>query len=304
MRGKSKRFEIFMFLLPALLVYTIFMFVPLIASLPISLFEWSGLGGKTFAGLANYQKLFSVQPFNDRLWNALSNNVIWFLATMVFQNVIGLTLALIVSKNIYFKRFFRTIFFMPTTLSVILVGFIFTLLLNPQFGIINKIFNSINLSDIAFFPWLGNQKTALLCIAIVNSWQYIGIPIVIFLAAIEGISNDIMEAARIDGCDDRKTFRHITFPLMLPTIGMVTILTFVGDFSGFELVYGMEGTQAGPNYATDILGTFFYRTAFGSYGGSAQDMGLGAAIAAFMFVVISVGVIGWIIYDRKVDNYL
>lgn len=304
MLSKSNKFEITLFLLPALLIYTVFMFVPLIASLPISFFEWTGIGGKTFVGLANYQKLFCAQPFNDRLWNALSNNVIWFFISMVFQNGIGLILAILLSKNIYFKRFFRTIFFMPTTLSIIIVGFIFTLLLNPQFGIINKIFNAMNLSDIAFFPWLGNGKTALLCIALVNCWQYIGIPIVIFLAAIEGISNDVIEASRIDGCDDRKTFRHITLPMILPTIGMVTILTFVGDFSTFELVYGMEGTQAGPNYATDILGTFFYRTSFGSYGGSAQDMGLGAAIAAFMFVVISAGVIGWIIYDRKVENYL
>ena len=292
---RRKWLKILTFLAPALIIYSLFMAVPLILSLKVSLYHTSGAGQGTYVGLDNFRKLFTNPIYSVKFFNALLNNFKLFFYTMLFQNVLALGIALILNKELRYFNVIRTILFMPVTMSVLLIGFVWTLILNPNWGSLNHILSAIGLKAWAF-PWLGDPRFALIAVAMVNAWQYIGLPMIMLLAGLQGISKEYYEAAQIDGAGAFKQFIHITVPNLLPVMGMVTILTLVGDFSSFELIYALEGTLAGPNYATDVLGTLFYRSAFSSYGGSVPDLGLGAAIATFTFFVVLVIVLIWLYF--------
>lgn len=287
---KRARYYIFFFLLPALLVYTVFMIMPLFNSMRMSFYTGQGIVPDQFCGFQNYIRLFTQFPFQDRIFNAFSNNVKFFLMVSIFQNVTGFFLAVLVTRKIRGTRFFRTFYFLPTALSVIVVGFLFKLMLNPVWGIFDKMLRGVGL-DFIIRPWLGGSATALPVLAAVTAWHMIGIPLVFFTAGIDGIPEDIIEASRIDGINIWGEIRHIIFPLLKPIIGIVVILTFVGNFSEFEIVYAMESVQGDPAFATDIFGSFFYRTTFGTMMNVVSDVGLGAAIATIMFILILTGVI-------------
>lgn len=298
-KHKKRKMFLLAYLLPALLIYTIFMAAPILMSLKTSLYEWSGVGEMTFVGIENYVKLFTEETYSQRFFNALGNNIVMFIFMMLLQNIYGLVLAVLLTRELKGSRFFRTIFFAPVTISVVIVGFIWSLIYNPTWGIINAALKAIGLDKFAI-PWLGNESTALICVSIAGAWQSIGLTIMMFVAAIQGISDDIYESARLDGCGEWKLFTKITLPLIMPSIGMVTVLTFIGNFANsFDLIYAMQGAIAGPNYATDVLSTFFYRTAFGAYGSFTPDMGMGATIATVMFAIVSVCVGIWLYMDGR-----
>jgi raffinose/stachyose/melibiose transport system permease protein len=137
-------------------------------------------------------------------------------------------------------------------------------------------------------PWLGSETLALPTITVIASWASVGFAMLIFLAAMVGLPIDILEAARIDGANPFQLFTRIVFPLIRPTFITLMTLTFIGSFGTFDLIYVLEGTQAGPNYATDVSGTLFYRTAFGGFGATAQNMGLATALAVLAFIIVMV----------------
>lgn len=288
-------------ILPALVVYLVFMLIPLAASLGLSFFEWTGYGEKAFVGLANFKKLFTQQPYPERLLNALGNNLYFFAVTMLIQNVTALFLAVLLQRGVRGSSVFRTVFYAPSTVSVVIVGFLWTLIFNPSWGPLNVTLRSLGLGRFAI-AWTGNENTALLAVAMANAWQYIGIPMMLFIAALNNIPDTQYEAVAIDGGGSWHKFWYITVPNVKPIIFIVSTMTFVGNLSAFEVVYAMEGTLAGPNYATDILGTFFYRTCFGARTGSPPDMGLGAAIAAVMTLIIGIGVVFWLRMYMKQDE--
>lgn len=296
---RSKTWHAWLYLLPALVIYTAFMAVPVMLSLRTSLFAWNGLGKMEFVGFKNYVTLFTDPVYSVRLFNALKNNGIMFITIMILQNGLGLLFAVILTKKLKGTGFFRTIYFAPVTVSVVVVGFVWTLIYNPTWGVLNNILKNAGLGKFAI-AWLGNEKTALICVTIAGAWQSMGLSIMMFVAAINAISEEIYETAQLDGCGDFKLFTKITLPLILPTVGMVTVLTFIGNFANsFDLIYAMQGAIAGPNFATDVMSTFFYRTAFGAYGSFSSDMGMGSAIAVIMFGVILCGVLIWFVLDAK-----
>lgn len=296
---KKIRWYLLAYLLPALFIYTVFMVMPVLTSLKNSLYEWNGLGEMKFVGFDNFVKLFTQTPYAERFWNALKNNCLMFLMIMLFQNVYGLLLAVLLTRGLKGSTFFRTIFFSPVTISVVIVGFLWTLIYNPTWGVLNAILKALHLNQYAI-AWLGNEKTALLCVTIAGAWQSTGLSTMMFVAAIQGIDDDIFDSARLDGCNENHLFWKITLPLILPTVGMVSVLTLIGNFANsFDLIYAMQGAIAGPNYSTDVLSTFFYRTAFGAYGSFMPDMGMGSAIAALMFAIVAVCVGIWFILDAK-----
>ncbi|MEL7434473.1 MAG: sugar ABC transporter permease, partial [Chloroflexota bacterium] len=180
--------------------------------------------------------------------------------------------------------------FTPTTLSIVIIGWIWTLMLNPIWGIVNDFFIAVGLeSVIPSAGWLGDPAVALNTVGLVGVWQWVGMPMILFLASLVGINPDLIEAARVDGATGWDIFWKIKFPLVLPTAGIVAILTFTANFVAFDNVFVMQGTQAGPDFATDILGTFFYRVTFG---GTSQlpNPSMGAAIATMIFFIILAGV--------------
>ncbi|MGI5977479.1 MAG: carbohydrate ABC transporter permease [Candidatus Limivicinus sp.] len=256
-----------------------------------------------FIGLKNFTTLFTVSPYRERFFGALKNNVMMFLMIMVLQNGLGLLLAVLLTRGLKGSVFFRTVFFSPVTISVVIVGFIWTLIYNPTWGVINAVLKALGLGEHAM-AWLGDESTALLCVTIAGAWQSIGLSTMMFVAAIQGIPDDIVEAGRIDGCGEWQLFRHITFPMILPTIGMVSVLTLIGNFANsFDIIYAMQGALAGPNFSTDVLSTFFYRTAFGAYGSFVPDQGMGSAIAVMMFIIVLICVCIWFVLDAKNRRY-
>lgn len=298
-RRKPFPFHILVFLAPAFIIYTLFMIYPLIDSLRLSLYAPTEEVKEAFVGLQNYQRLFNEPLWSERFWGALKNNFIFFAIHMLVQNPIGLFLAsLLSSQAIKGRSIYRTLIFTPTVLSVVLVGFIWArLILNPQFGTIGDFLAIFGIQN---QPWLGQESTALPVLSLVSVWQYVGIPMMLFLAALIGIPDELIEAARVDGATAWNVFWKIKFPLILPTVGIVTILTFVGNFNAFDLIYTTQKAAAGPNYSTDILGTFFFRTFFGIQL-QLPNQTMGATIAGMMLLIILTGVVLYLIgFQRRI----
>ena len=295
--------HLIVFLAPALLIYTVFMIWPLIDSLRLSMFAASGPRTGQFIGLDNYRLLLGDPQWAPRFWGALRNNLVFFAIHMLVQNPIGLLLAVLLNARVLRGRtIYRTLLFAPTMLSVVIVGFVWQLILSPLWGIAGGLLGAVGLAKL-YQPWLGLPGTALPTLSLISVWQFIGIPMMLFLTALLAIPEEMEEAARVDGAGPWSTFWRIKFPLILPTVGIVTILTFVGNFNAFDLVYAVKGGLAGPNFATDLLGTLFYRTFFGFQLLPANPP-MGAAVAMLIFAIILAGVLLYLVtWQRRVVTY-
>ncbi len=300
-RRRSFPVHLLVFLLPAVLIYTVFMIYPIFDSLWLSLNNQNAQSAQVFVGLQNYRILFSHEEWLKPLWNALRNNALFFLIHMLVQNPVGLLLAALLATRIRGTWIYRTIIFTPTILSVVIIGFIWKLILNPAWGISRTVLGLVGLTSLDR-PWLGLESTALPTLSLISVWQNVGIPMILFLAALIRIPEELVEAAKVDGAGAWKIFWSVQFPLILPTVGLVAVLTFVGNFNAFELIYATQGAIAGPNFASDILGTFFFRTFFG-YQLQPADPFMGSAVAGVMLLIILAGVLiyflGW---QRRVQQ--
>jgi len=280
-----KKHLVHLFLLPALLFYVWFQVYPIFSAFLNSFFEWKGLRRGEFIGLGNFVRLFTERPFDEMFYRALGHNVTFFIGTVVAKLIVAFLLALIINSKIRGKEFFKTVIFLPKLLSVIVVGFLFSLILNPTYGALNTFLRFIGLEQLAR-PWLGDPDTALYTIIFVNSWFGLGFAVLIFLAGLQAIPSEIYDAAKMDGASGLTMLLKMTIPLAMPSIMVMTILTFIGAFETFELIFAMQGSQAGPYFSTDVLATFFYRLAFGSVDGG-ESIGLGSALAVVLFLMIS-----------------
>ena len=283
-----KRWHIAVFLAPAVFVYTAVMIIPLFNTLRLALYSKVDQS-RVFVGLDNFQRLFGETVWSEQFWNALTNNLWFFLIHMLVQNPIGILLAAILSHpRLRFAAFYRSAIFIPTILSFVIVGFTWKLILSPIWGIAPSMLDAVGLKSL-FSPWLGKEEYALTALSLISVWQFIGIPMMLIYAALITIPDEILEAGEVDGITGMSAFWKIKLPLILPSIGIISILTFVGNFNAFDLIYAAQGALAGPDYSTDILGTFLYRTFFG-FQLQLGDPHMGAAIASAMFATILIGV--------------
>ena len=288
-----------LFIAPALIIYVVFMAFPLINSMRLSFYTGSGLTPEKFVGLDNYVELLTNPLWRRPFLNAFDNNVIFFLITMLVQNTLALLFAVLLSQPFRGRDIYRTIIFAPVTLSILVSGFLWRLILNPQWGAFNQMLEAVGLGMLAR-PWLGDQTLALPVITLVSTWQWIGLPTMMFLAGLLTIPDEIIEAARVDGATSWLIFWKIKLPLLAPIVGIVSIITYVNNFNAFDIVYTMTGAQGSPNYTTDLLATFFYRTGIaGEQPCACPDMGLGAAVATLTFVFLLAGVSLWLVLSRK-----
>jgi len=288
-----------LFLLPALLIYLTFMAVPLFDSLRLSLYTGQGYTPTKFVGFQNYIDLFTNPLWREKFFGAVQHTFIFFAIHMLVQNSLGLLFANLLSSDFKGRNFFRTLIFTPATLSVLVVGFLWTLILNPHWGAINKTLIAMGLREWAL-PWLGRENLALPIISLTSVWQWVGMPTVMFLAGLMGISDELLEAARIDGASEWDIFWKIKFPLLKPIIGIVAILTFVDNFNAFDVIYAMAGAKGEPSYSTDLLATLFYRTGIaGEHPVGIPNMGMGAAIATVTFFILMAGVLLWLYLSRR-----
>lgn len=291
-RTATKYRYLALFVLPALAVYVLFSVYPLISSVVLSFFDSDGPDGSVFAGFENYVTLFTNPAVSERFWNALGNTVQFFLIHLIVELPVGLLMAALLTSGVLKRAtgVYRTLLFIPATLSVVIVGFIWRLIISPLWGIVP-------------FPLLGNELTALPTISLMSVWQYVGIPMIFLYTALLAIPPELLEASKIDGANGWTQFWRIKFPLIAPQFGLITILTYIWTFNGFDIVYALNGSAPGPNYSTDILGTLFYRTFFGS-SGQVANLDLGATVASVMFLIILlVTAVYFVVLQRRLKSY-
>ena len=276
----SRRSHLVM-VVPALALYVTFVLYPIAQGVVYSLYESSGFGLTKFVGLYNYRRILTVPPLSTAFFNALGNNVVLFLVNTGTKLLLATCLAVLIYRCQRGGGFYKAVYFIPVTLSTVVVGYLWGLLLNPAWGPINQALRQLGLGTLAR-PWLGDMDIALYVVAMVGVWKNLGFFTLIVLAGLLAIPEDSYEAARIDGASGLRLHRHITIPLLYPTFLVLIVLNFIGSFEAFDLVYALTGPEGGPYYSTDVLGAFFYRTAFQSFGG----FGLGAAIATLTFLIV------------------
>ena len=238
------------------------------------------------------------EPFASWTRNAFVHNVVVFLALMVVQNGLGFLLAYALWRELPGAAFHRVAVFLPVVLSTVIVGFLWKLFFHPLFGVVNKSLDAVGL-DWLSQPWLGQSSTALGALIFVNAWHWVGFPTLIFLAGMQRIPPEVLDAARMETESEWVRISKIVWPLVAPSATVVFILLFIGSFNWFELPYIMAGLDGSPFGSTDVLGLYFYRTAFGNQSAGVQDFGRGSALAVLTFLFIAVVAAFWTIRLRK-----
>jgi len=263
-----------LFALPALAVYAIFLVYPAFTSLWFSFTDWDGLSPTyNVVGLDNYTQM----PKDPVVIQAVINNIIWTVVTIVFPVVIGLTLAMVLNGKVRGKPVLRLIFYTPAVLPLIAIASIWGWLYNPQYGAINAFLRLIGLDSLAQ-PWLGQDSTALAAVMVPAIWLRVGFPMLLYLAALQGINADMYEAATVDGATRWQQFWYITMPSLRPAHYIVIALSLIDSFKVFDLIYAM--TYGGPGTATQVMGTWMYFNVFQYY-----QAGYGTAIAVVITIV-------------------
>ena len=278
MRILNNKKALAVFIVPALLLYTLILFVPMAQSLYYSLLDWNGIGKPTFIGFQNFIKLF-----HDRVFLiAARNNLLYILQVVSMQLICGFFVAVLL---LYLKRgrgFIQTVYYIPSVITVIAIAQLFRSFYSIEpVGLFNKIRMLFGAEPIAF---LSNFDSVLPAVAAVEGWQYIGIYMLIFYAALSSIPRDIEEAARIDGATELQLLLRIRIPQIKNVIGLSFILSFVGALRGFAAP--MSLTRGGPNNQSEILATYMFKKAFTS-----QMLGYGSAIALIIAALSCVCVI-------------
>ena len=263
-----------LFAVPALAVYVAFLVYPALSSLFFSLTNWDGLSATyKFVGLSNYFKL----PHDPVVVTAVRNNLIWTVVTIAVPTIIGLLLAIALNGKVHGKPILRLIFYTPAVLPLVSIASIWGWLYNPQYGAINEFLRLIGLGSLAQ-PWLGQDSTALAAVMVPAIWLRVGFPMLLYLAALQGINTDMYEAATVDGATKSQQFWHITMPSLRPAHYIVLALSLIDSFKVFDLIYAM--TYGGPGTATQVMGTWMYFNVFQYY-----QAGYGTAIAVVITIV-------------------
>ncbi len=267
----------FLFLLPAAAFLIVFMAVPVVDAILLSFQRWDGLTPATWVGLRNYRLLLEDRVFVQ----ALRNTVYFTLATVILQTTIPLLVANLINTGIKGGALFRLIFFLPVIISLTITGMLWRMILEPNFGMLNEMLRNIGLKDWTQL-WLADRDLVIPCIIFVSVWQSLGFYLVIFFAALQNIPEDLYEAASIDGANAWHRFRHITVPMLRGTLIVVVVLNTINGIKVFDQVWVM--TAGGPNHASETLGTYLYRTAFGAQGSSNPQLGYATAIAMLILL--------------------
>jgi raffinose/stachyose/melibiose transport system permease protein len=284
--ANARRLWIATLVAPALVVVLAFIVVPIASAMAYSLYSWNGLARGGFAGLENFRLVLFQEPFAGWTRAAFLHNVFAFVALMIVQNGTAFLIAFLLLKALPGHRFHQVAIFLPVILSTVIIGAMWKLFLNPLFGIVNQALIAVGLPNWAQ-PWLGQSSTALPTLVLVNTWHWLGFPALVFLAGMQRISREVIEAARLDGASDWQLLVRVVWPLVAPATTIVVILTFIGSFNWFEMPYVMTGLDGSPGGATDVLGLYFYRTAFGNVTAGLQDFGRASALAVMMFAFIA-----------------
>lgn len=276
MRRKGSRKTAVIYLAPAMVIILVFLYLPIVLNFTNSLYKWGAMSPDvSFVGLKYYKELLQ----DDTIRVAVKNNLVFAVMSVVCQIGLSLVIAAVLESRFLRKwqSFFRTVYFIPSLLMVTVTGITFKMLYSPSIGLINPVLEKIGI-DTSNIDILGNAGSAIFGVAAASQWQYIGYTVVLFIVAMQSISDDIYEAAEIDGANAIQKFFRITVPLMKDTIMINMIIVITGAVRVYDEVYVM--TNGGPGRATQTLATYLYQVGFKN-----DQMGYASAIAFFVFVV-------------------
>jgi len=249
--GTMDSFKNFLFVLPAVAIFSIFYIYPFFDLFNLSLHQWQGIGPKTFVGFQNFRELAGDKVW----WSSVGHAGYITLIALTFQNALALALALACDREIRMKRFYRLIFFIPPVLSEVVVGILWNWILSAgaqngqQIGLLNHFLAQIGLPNLVH-NWLSDPKSALTCVAVVHAWKGFGWGFLILLAGLQTIDRQLYEAAKVDGAGAWRTFWNVTLPMMVPVILVVVILTILGSMQVFVLILSL--VNQGLVYHTEV----------------------------------------------------
>lgn len=272
LNGLRKLWLPILFLTPAAIILVVFMAVPMANAILLSFTSWDGMRPATQVGLDNYTALLRDRIF----WRALGNTAYFTIATVAFQTTIPLLIANMLTAKIRGSVVFRTLFFMPVIISLAITGLLWSMIYEPNFGVLNETLRSVGLGNLTQL-WLADKRIVMPSIIVVSVWQSIGFYLVIYFAALQSIPPELYEAAEIDGANAWQSLRNITVPMLSSVITLVIVLNTINGVKVFDQIWVM--TAGGPNHASDTLGTYLYSTAFGAMGSSNPQLGYAGAIA-------------------------
>jgi raffinose/stachyose/melibiose transport system permease protein len=272
------------FLAPALAIYVVVVVYPMAYSAYLSFFKWDGVAPtKQFVGLQNYFTLL----FNDKVfWTALLNNAIWLVAALLIPTSIGLGLAVLLNRGFRGSSVYRSVFYFPAILSLAVVGLIWNWIYLPDIGLINQLLGGIGLQFLQH-NWLSDPNFALYAVMVPAAWNAAGLPMLLFLAGLQTINPEILEAAQVDGAGPVRRFFSITFPLLRETTLIVLAITAINSLKVYDIIYAM--TYGGPANSTQVLSTWMY---FLTY--NYNSVGQGTAIAVILFLLTLIFAIPYI----------
>lgn len=272
-KKKSRRaWTAYLFVLPYLIAFVLFRFGPAIAGFLISLTNWNILSNPSFVGLKNYQVLVSDPQFRT----SLINTVYFMALTAPPLVLLGLALALLVDQRLHGRVITRTAIFMPYVVMSTVVGVIWLWVFNKESGILNYYLGFVGIRPI---PWLTNTDTAMPGVSIATLWWTVGFNMIIFLAGLQDVPQELEDAARVDGANELAVFRHVTLPLLAPATFVVVMLTLINTFQVFDQIYVMTG--GGPSLATLTIIQYLYNQAFETH-----LLGYGSAVAYIALAVL------------------
>lgn len=261
------------FLIPGMLIYSIFFIVPTLLSFYFSFTDWN-IDGANFIGLANFKQLIA----EPELRGAFKNTFIFAIITSVFKVVFGLLLALLLNMKLKSRVALRTIFYFPAVLSSVAVGLIFSSLYHPSAGLINRMLSGIGL-DFLTRDWLGNPSLVMYSVSFIEIWKWTGFIMIIFLAGLQSIPKEYYEATSIDGANSFQSFKYVTFPLLNGSFNSSLLLSIIGGLKVFEII--MVSTNGGPGSASEVLSSIIYKNfSFGYFG-------LSTAGGLMLFIIVS-----------------
>ncbi|MEC2055754.1 sugar ABC transporter permease [Peribacillus psychrosaccharolyticus] len=269
--AKKSKFAIIIGLLPALLLYTIFAIVPILQSFYYSLMEWNGFSEMKFVGLSNFKMLFQDPLF----WKSAKNNLFVVIASVLGQIPIALVIALLLNRKLKGAKFFRTIGFLPVVLSTVVISLTWSLIYNTKNGLINELLRTVGLESLTQ-NWLGDTSWSMIAVCITVIWQFVGLYLIIFLAALQNIPEEVLEAAKIDGASEWVTTWKITIPMIWDTIIVAVILCISGSLRTFDLIYVM--THGGPAHSTEVMALYMFNETFNKL-----QYGYGSAVSVVIF---------------------
>ncbi|AFZ69325.1 carbohydrate ABC transporter permease [Deinococcus peraridilitoris] len=265
-----------LFLAPSLLLFAVFVLLPVLAAFGISFTRWDLFTAPHFAGLQNYKDLI----VRDELFHkVLRNTLVYVIGTVPVQMLLALLVALLLNRGVRGQTALRVIYFLPVVSSTVAVALIWSWIYNSNFGVLNALLSQLGVQDLP--AWLNSSRYALPALIIVAIWQGLGYSMVLFLAGLQGISREVYEAGAIDGAVGWRKHYHLTLPLLSPTTFFVTIVSLIGSFQVFDLAFVM--TQGGPANATNTIVYYVYQNAFQFY-----RMGYASAAAMILFAIILV----------------